>query len=413
MVDLSGTERRTSPHRTSVKLEALRVRNYRCFRNVDIPDIPQFCVLVGANGAGKTTFFDVFGFLRDALTNNVRQALQVRGGFGEVISRGAEQETIQIDLKFRMPLVGKERLVAYRLEIGLDEQKQPCVRREVLRYKRSTYGSPYHFLDFQNGQGFAISNEEDFDKPDEKLNRELQSLDDPHILAIKGLGQFQRFKAASSLRSLIESWHLSDFHIGAAHGATAHGYAEHLSVQGDNLPLVAQFLYERYPPLFDAILKKMERRVPGVVNVQAKPTEDGRLVLRFQDGSFKDPFVSRWVSDGTIKMFAYLVLLHDPAPHPLLCVEEPENQLYPSLLRELAEEFQEYAQRGGQAFVSTHSPDFLNAVPLESIYWLEKVAGYTRFVKASGDETLRNLIREGDRPGYLWSQGLFGRVDPR
>jgi predicted ATPase len=51
----------------------------------------------------------------------------------------------------------------------------------------------------------------------------------------------------------------------------------------------------------------MKRRVPGIAKVEAKPTEDGRLVLRFQDGAFKDPFIARYVSDGTIKMFAYLV----------------------------------------------------------------------------------------------------------
>ena len=84
-------------------------------------------------------------------------------------------------------------------------------------------------------------------------------------------------------------------------------------------------------------------------------------MLKFQDGAFEDPFLARYVSDGTIKMLAYLTLLYDPDPHPLLCVEEPENQLYPTLLWELAEEFRSYANRGGQVFVSTHSPDFLNA----------------------------------------------------
>ena len=80
------------------------------------------------------------------------------------------------------------------------------------------------------------------------------------------------------------------------------------------------------------MLRVMSDRVPGVDEVEAKATEDGRLVLRFQDGSFKDPFIARYVSDGTIKMFAYLVLLYDPQPHPLLAVEEPENQLYPELM---------------------------------------------------------------------------------
>ncbi|MDX8380092.1 MAG: AAA family ATPase [Gallionella sp.] len=77
------------------------------------------------------------------------------------------------------------------------------------------------------------------------------------------------------------------------------------------------------------------------------------------------------------KMFAYLVLLYDPMPHSLLCVEEPENQLYPKLMQELAEEFRQYANRGGQVLVSMHAPDFLNAVELDEVCWLVKTQGNT------------------------------------
>ena len=188
--------------------------------------------------------------------------------------------------------------------------------------------------------------------------------------------------------------------------------ANHLSISGDNLSLVAQFLFDRHRDVFDKILGKMKRRVPGVVNVEAKPTEDGRIVLRFQDGTFKDPFIARYVSDGTIKMFAYLVLLYDPSPHPLLCIEEPENQLYPKLLIELAEEFREYATKGGQVMVSTHSPDFLNAVRLEEGFWLSKRECYTQVTRASDVEQLRRLVEQGDTLGSLWKQGFFEGADP-
>jgi predicted ATPase len=170
-------------------------------------------------------------------------------------------------------------------------------------------------------------------------------------------------------------------------------------------------MYENHKELFDKILKKLSERVPGIEKVEAKPTEEGRVLLKFQDGSFKDPFLARYVSDGTIKMFAYLVLLYDPSPHPLLCVEEPENQLYPALLNELAEEFRLYARRGGQVFVSTHSPDFLNAVKLDEIFWLKKTDGYTSIQKASENEQVRSLVKEGDIPGYLWKQGFFEGTD--
>ncbi|MBC1194579.1 AAA family ATPase [Microcystis aeruginosa BLCCF158] len=394
-----------------MKIVSIKIKNYRMFKNIHIRDIPPFCVIIGANGTGKSTLFDIFGFLRDALKNNIRQALQIRGGYREIITRGQEQEDIEIELQFRMKILDTERLVTYQIIIGQNNNR-PVIKREILRYKRGEHGKPFHFLDFQLGQGYAITNEEDFSKPDKELDREEQQLESNDILAIKGLGQFQRFKAATAFRSLIENWHVSDFHISEARGSKEISYAEHLSTTGDNIATVAQYIYQQYPEIFQQILEKMKQRVPGISSVEAKETEDGRLILRFQDQAFKDPFIDRYVSDGTMKMFAYLILLFDPNPHPLLCVEEPENQLYPTLLKELAEEFAHYSNRGGQVFVSSHSPDFINAVPLASIFWLIKSQGITQIHRAADNEILKNLVAEGDLPGYLWNQGWFEGVAP-
>ena len=394
-----------------MKIVSIKIKNYRMFKNIHIRDIPPFCVIIGANGTGKSTLFDIFGFLRDALKNNIRQALQIRGGYREIITRGQEQEDIEIELQFRMKILDTERLVTYILIIGQNNNR-PVIKREILRYKRGEHGKPFHFLDFQLGQGYAITNEEDFSKPDKELDREEQQLESNDILAIKGLGQFQRFKAATAFRSLIENWHVSDFHISEARGSKEISYAEHLSTTGDNIATVAQYIYQQYPKIFQQILEKMKQRVPGISSVEAKETEDGRLILRFQDQAFKDPFIDRYVSDGTMKMFAYLILLFDPNPHPLLCVEEPENQLYPTLLKELAEEFAHYSDQGGQVFVSSHSPDFINAVPLASIFWLIKSQGITQIHRAADSEILKNLVAAGDLPGYLWNQGWFKGVAP-
>ncbi len=67
----------------------------------------------------------------------------------------------------------------------------------------------------------------------------------------------------------------------------------------------------------------------------------------------------------------------------------------------------------GQVFVSTHSPDFLNAVDLSNIFWLEKQEGITKVYRASEQELLNNLCQQGDLPGYLWKQGIFGGFDPK
>lgn len=396
-----------------MRIESIRLKNFKAFRDVHLTGVPQFLVVVGANGTGKSTLFDLFGFLRDSLKNNVRQALDARGRFGEVLSRGADpkQDSILIEIQFRMKITGVDRLVTYSLEIA-QRDNAPYVKRELLRYKRGRFGSPFHFLDFTEGKGKAITNEEDFNVPDSELETEQQSVS-PDTLAIKGLGQFERFKAANAFRALIESWHVSDFHIDAARGRKeAAGDSEHLSNSGDNLPRVAQYLFENHRKTFDAILQAMKRRVPGISDVEPRLTEDGYLTLRFKDGTFQTPFLDRYVSDGTIKMFAYLVLLHDPGAHPLLCVEEPENQLYPTLMTELAEEFRDYARRGGQVLVSTHSPDFLNALRIEEVCWLVKKDGYTEIRKAVEDEQIKAYMADGDQLGHLWKQGFFSGADP-
>ena len=393
-------------------IEYLRVKNFRAFKDVELRDIPRFAVIVGANGTGKSTLFSIFGFLRDAMTSNVTTALGRLGGsrgFEEVRSRNAEGP-IEIELKFRES--NSRPLVTYELVIE-ERAGRVIVAREILKYRRGSGGKPWHFLDFAEGRGEAVTNEVDKVQKEEDLARKRQVLKSPDLLAIKGLAQFEQFPAAVALGNLIERWHVSDFHISSARPEQELGYAEHLSREGENLSLVIDYLYKQHRAIFDTILDKLSQRVPGVSKVEAKTTDYGKVLLKFQDGSFEDPFLARYVSDGTIKMLAYLVLLHDPAPHPLLCIEEPENQLYHSLLMELAEEFRAYSDRGGQVFVSTHSPSFLNAVELGEVFWIQKSAGYSQILRARDNAQIAALMAAGDKMGYLWSQGFFKGASPR
>lgn len=397
-----------------MKIEKIKIKNYKVFEDTEINNLPSMCVFLGANGAGKSTLFDVFGFLSEALRNNVKSAINNRGGFKEVISRNKSGD-IEFEIKFRNDDIDGKRqpLITYELSIGL-EQNMPIVKKEVLSYRRGQKGKPFKFLDFSNGKGMAIINEIEFEqaKQDFKEERKEFPLDSPDILAIKGLGQFQSFKAISDFRKLLESWYISNFQIPDAKKSQDIGVSEQLSPTGDNLALVTDYIFENYPKVFEEILEKMKKRVPGITNVTAAKTEDGRIILRFQDGSFKDPFISRYVSDGTLKMFAYLVLMNNPQKHPLLCIEEPENYLHPELLRQLAEEFREYSHKGGQVFISTHSPDFVNALELDEVFWLTKKDGYTTVKRAKDDKTVKSLVEAGDNLGYLWNQKYFKGSGP-
>ena len=386
-----------------MRIESISIKNYKVFKDTVVKNLSKMSVFLGVNGSGKTTFFDVFGFLSDALQNNVTVAINRRGGFSELISREcSEKDKIAFEIKFRSFQIGESSppLVTYSLEIGY-EGGRAIVDREILKYRRGRYGQPWKFLNFEKGEGTAISNEEEYGKKGVKDEREYQKVASPDILALKGLGQFEKYKVISSFRSLLEHWNVSNFKIEYGRGISETGLSEHLSKTGDNLAQATKYLYDYHRETFDRILEKLPQRIPGINKVEAKETEDGMILLRFRDENFVNPFLSKFVSDGTIKMFAYLVLLHDPTPHPLLCIEEPENYLHPDLLLQLCEEIREYSERGGQVFMSTHSPDFVNGVNVDELFFLRKEGGYTTIEATVDDSTVRELSKE-NKLGWLW-----------
>ena len=242
-----------------MKIESIKLKNFKAFNDTEMQDVPRFCVLVGANGSGKSTLFQVFAFLKEALVSNVHTALIKLGGsngFREVRSRNSEGN-IEIEVKFRERIDSP--LVTYFLSIG-ERDGYPFVEREILKYRRGSSGQPWHFLNFSKGKGHAVTNELDEVTDVSELKREEQKLKAQDILAVKGLAQFERFPAVMALGNLIENWHVSDFHINRARPEQEAGYAEHLSREGENLSLVTEFLYNRHKDLFN----KNEAEVKGL-----------------------------------------------------------------------------------------------------------------------------------------------------
>jgi predicted ATPase len=105
-------------------------------------------------------------------------------------------------------------------------------------------------------------------------------------------------------------------------------------------------------------------------------------------------------------MFAYLLLMEDPAPPPFLCIEEPENGLYHKLLETLVRELRDHAERrkgGSQVFVTTHQPYLVDALNPEEVWVLEKESdGFANIRRASEDDVVQNMVEEGLPLGGLW-----------
>jgi len=214
-----------------VQIESIEIKNYRLFRHTVVEGLPRMTVVVGANGSGKSALFDVFTFLKESLAQNVASSVAHRDGFRELVSRG-QAGPIEIIVRFRE---SGGQLATYRLAVAEDKGR-PVVHREILKFRRGgQHGQPWHFVDFSRGRGNAITNEAAYGQAGVKAERKEHMLDDPSVLAIKGLGQFKKFRVVAEFRGLIENWHISDFHISDARPSAEAGYAGHLSTRGDNV----------------------------------------------------------------------------------------------------------------------------------------------------------------------------------
>ena len=386
------------------RIEELSVKNYRALKDLQLKGLTPLTVFLGPNGSGKSTIFDVFAFLSECFSVGLRKAWDKRGRFKELRTRGAAGPIV-FELKYREK--PNSPIITYHLEIE-ENPKGPYVAEEWLQWRRGQRGQPFKFLDFKDGSGRVVTGE----MPDEQDQRVDEELASSEMIAVNTLGQLAKHPRVSALRRFITGWYLSYLTADNARGTPEAGPQERLSATGDNLPNVIQYLKEQHESRLDEILKTLSRRVPQLEKVEAELMADGRLLLQIKDAPFERPILSKFASDGTLKMLAYLAVLYDPDPPQLVGIEEPENHLHPRLLPELAEECREASART-QLMVTTHSPFFVNGLESDELWVLYRDrGGYTQAKRASKMKGIKDFINQGALLGHLWMEGHFEVGDP-
>lgn len=388
----------------SARIEYLKVRNFRALLGVEFKRITPLTVLLGPNGSGKSTVFDVFAFLAECFEFGLRRAWDRRGRAKELKTRGSP-DPVMIEIKYRE--APRAPLITYHLSVD-EYGGSPVVEHEWLSWTRGQRGRPFRFLEYQLGTGHAASGEE----PDEEAKRVSRPLKSPDLLAVNALGQFQEHPRVAALRDFISGWYVSYLAADSARSQPEAGPHQRLSKSGDNLANVIQYLDEQHPNRLVEIFDVLRQRVPRIESVSAETMADGRLLLQIKDAPFDDPMLARFASDGTLKLLAYLVLMHDPTPPPFIGMEEPENFLHPRLLPELAEECRAASERT-QLLVTTHSPFFLNRLRPEEVRVLWRdIHGHTQTRRCSDVPGIKEFMDEGGSLGDLWMEGHLGVGDP-
>ena len=321
------------------KLEGIRIRNYRVLHDISLGSIArgkrpltQLTAVVGEHGTGKSTLLDALAFLSACLKDGLEASCDAHGGFGRLRSLG-QVGAIEFEIAYEDN--GEE--LVYKLVLDADRHGRPYVAEESLARSEPGQKNAFFLLTLREGRGYAM-------RPD----------------------------AARSLPCAVPQ--------------------TRLDLNGANLANVVLFLERDHPMVVRDILKDFSGRT-GIEAIETEKTADGRLILRFHERAFQTPLFAQHMSDGTLRLLALLLLLHDPALPPLLCLKEPDKGLCQSLLAPLARKLLERAHNT-QLLVTAHNPCFVDALAPDTVWLLEK-----------GDDGFAHARRAFDNPPWQGPTG--------
>ena len=405
------------------KILGIAIQNYGSLKQIKMgklhsdqsaQELGNMIAIIGPSGNGKSTLADAFGFISDCLSSDVESACDAnnRGGYDQLVSQGSGGP-IHFEIFYKE--AQNSTPFTYELTIAKDKDDRPYVREERLRQRAPgrKVGKPLTFLYLKSGKGYAFEGRKDGQDEDGFVDgtKKEVTLSDIRKLGIVTMGAFKEYSRIGDFLDFLKSWYLCYFTPDAARQLQTAAPVPYLNRDGSNLNNVAQYMFREDPKEFQKILADIQTKIPNITEIKPVKMQNGQMVLEFRQNGFQEPFFSQRMSDGTLKLFAYYLLLHEKNPRRLVFVEEPENGLYHQYLAKLAVEMRKNVGTGyaKQLFVTTHSPFFVNALQPEQVWVLEKGKdGFSTVKQASSYEFVKDLVDEGASMGDLWYSQYFG-----
>ena len=375
-------------------------------------DLRPLNVLIGPNGSGKSNFIEVMGFLQ-AVPGNLPGMIRESGGFADWVWHGepkapsAEVEVVVVGQDVREPL-------RYRLALASRRNDPYDLRviEERLQDERNQPGTDPVFYIGSDGKHVIVTHSDPREVAGqvtalaEDLNlAEHLNFQQPVLSQLKDPNRYPEltYMATELARiALYRQWSFGR-HAPVRLPQKPDLPNNFLVEDLQNLGLVLNRLMRDYE-VKQRLLKALRDLYEGVSDFHVN-IEYGSVQVFLQEG--KVMVSATRLSDGTLRYLCLLVILCDPSPPPLVCIEEPELGLHPDILPGLADLLREASERC-QLIVTTHSDvlvDALTDTP-ESIVVCEKHEGQTTLKRLDKDDLARWL--EKYRLGELWTSGEVG-----
>lgn len=328
-------------------LKEIHIKNYRSLRNVTLP-IKPLTVLVGPNASGKSNTLNALqlfnSILRIETPPTTFDFIQER-----VWAGGADRITCELHAKV------KEKPVRYTLEFKSKDEKL-TIDEELLVNKVKV-------ISVQDGEG-KVKDEDGKNITSYKSNK----------LALRSAGDYGHKPVTSALTEFIQGWEFYDLQPDymrtnadrSASGTKDTRESLKLNRYGVNVPDILWDWYQNTPEDFDYVNDSLVASTN--INIDYREI-DGDFQLCLLEG-YKKPIPLINASDGTLRLLAYNTLLNQSELPPLIAIEEPERNLHPGALTDIAYILERIAERT-QVIITTHSSQLLDTFSSDNLSdWL-------------------------------------------
>ncbi len=402
-------------------IKRIRIRNFKSLQDVSV-ELNQFNVLIGQNGAGKSSFLQalqVLGWL--VRYGSINDALMANGvAYSELVYLRASSSTIRWDIELEISDPSNPgRTLGAVVDLRLSKRKHVLVSAEFVY--------PTELRDFPLEK---ILNEAKF-----CLGRSgrktmiAQELGDPiiyknvtlaHSLLRDVRDKPEQFPILSSIAYSLGSFMHYEIWGPEFLRQASTGASLILSERGQNLPSVLHTLKTRFPDRYRNLVVEMQGAYPWLDSMEIKRLGEKQFALSFLEKAIADKRKRRvkyqpsQVSDGFLRLLALTMLKYQPAVVATLGYEEPENGMHPGMLLESVKRLRAVAKAGTQVIVTTHSPLLLQDMLSEEVagdpekelhlVWRDK-QGKT-VIRPPRPKILKQAAAQDIGLGELWSMML-------
>ena len=369
-------------------IEGFWIRNFRsvkrlgigsCFGlfsvvdgNVDIHpfELGPMTLFTGGSGTGKSTVFDALAFLADCFHRGLDYACQKRGGFENLLCQGGGRSfSIGIDVRLKEDADTS----TYAVCFGCDKNGIPFIESELLAIRRAVNPVPVIFL--QNGVKCIR-----FLAPSESISStdltKVEFTDYKH-LGLASLERHPQHPILATIRNLLENGLFGGWPTGALLDFDESQTKRQRPPRSRGISGLVRYIAARYGNLTPHLLERTARFLPNVEAIFQEAPPTGGLKLAFKMKDLERPVPMALLSEATLRLFAYALLLEEDEPAPLVVLKDPESGFDRPHLDQLCELIRRVIDfpRPVQLFVSTQFPELFEMVPPTSIWSLGKRSG--------------------------------------